>query len=69
MLEKESQNLQSKFEEFTNKVEMGNYIMPFGKYKGEFVADVYREDRKYFDWLYDRAEGPLKDAMIFIKGE
>lgn len=69
MLEKESRDLQNKFDEFTNKVTLGNYLMPFGKYKGEFVADIYQEDRDYFDWLYDKADGQLKEAMTFIKGE
>ena len=62
-LKEESKNVQKKFEELTNKVQFSDYIMPFGRYKGEFLIDVLLEDRQYFDWLLERADGELKEAM------
>jgi uncharacterized protein (DUF3820 family) len=29
------------------------YKLPFGKYKGETLEDVYLENRDYLDWLVD----------------
>jgi len=30
---------------------ISNLIMPFGKYKGETIADVLAVDEKYLEWL------------------
>lgn len=62
--------VQSKFQEITNRVKYSDYIMPYGKYKGEFIADILIEDPNYFYWLQERATGELKEALDFhTKGE
>jgi uncharacterized protein (DUF3820 family) len=43
-----------------------NYvIMPFGKYKGEYVTDL---PIKYLDWLYKNVElfGELEEAVNYM---
>lgn len=64
-LKKESQELQSKFELFTNRVKYSDYMMPFGKYRGKFLKDLLRDDPKYFYWILPRAMEDLKEAMLF----
>lgn len=34
-----------------NEIEEPNYIMPFGKYKGMDLKEVYKKDKKYLLWL------------------
>lgn len=34
------------------------WTLPFGKYKGDFITDVFLEDESYIDWLH----GTLKDS-------
>jgi uncharacterized protein (DUF3820 family) len=29
------------------------WSLPFGKYKGELITDVFLEDEGYIDWLYE----------------
>ena len=33
------------------------FYMPFGKYKGATIAEVYEEDPKYFEWLEENMDG------------
>lgn len=65
-----------KFDEITNRVKYNDYIMPFGKYKGQFVADIKECDESYFDWLYEQMQSnednyfsELFEALKFHKGE
>lgn len=61
-----------KFDEMTNRVQFSDYIMPYGKYKGEFIADINIEDRDYLHWLMERLsdDDELKRAIRFhIEGE
>lgn len=56
----------SKFEELTNKVKYQDYMMPWGKYQGHFIADILLEDRSYFDWLVENVlDEELKKALEF----
>ena len=32
------------------------WALPFGKYKGELISDVFVEDENYIEWLYDRLD-------------
>lgn len=34
------------------------WTLPFGKYKGQFIVDVFLEDEDYLEWLHDQ----LKDS-------
>ena len=34
-----------------NKQPIEKYLMPFGKYKGEYVSDVVSEAPDYIEWL------------------
>ena len=54
------------FETGTNKVSTDNYLIPFGKYTGMFVSDLYNEDPKYFIWLFDKARKDLKQSMVNV---
>lgn len=60
-----------KFEEMTNKVKYSDYLMPWGKYRGEFLADIYVEDPEYFHWALENVvDKELKKALEFqITGE
>lgn len=52
--------------EFTtdNKTSIDKYLMPFGKYRGEYVSDVVSEDPGYIDWLLKQDLNPqLKEAI------
>lgn len=76
MLEKESKKLQDAFKEMTNKMKYSDYCMPFGKYKGCFLADIYSEDPEYFEWLSTIADKNkatdypnLSGAIAYLKGE
>lgn len=42
-------------------------IMPFGKYKGEYIADIAHTDMKYLEWCLDNTDlrGELKDAIVY----
>lgn len=42
--------------------------LPFGKYKGEFIEDVFSEDEQYIDWLYDKLNDNdrLKQAIDIL---
>ena len=58
----------AKFEELTNKVKYQDYMMPWGKYQGHFVADVMLKDRVYFDWLLENVvDEEFKKALEFHK--
>lgn len=64
MIKDEEEDLQKKFDEITNKVRFNDYIFPFGKYKGEFVADVVLEDPNYIDWVLNNIDNEeLKEAI------
>lgn len=76
MLEKESKQTQDAFNSMMNKMKYNDYCIPFGKYQGCFLADVYTEDPDYFSWLdkiahsYDATEYPnLRGAIDYLKGE
>lgn len=44
------------------------FVMPFGKYIGCFLSDIYEEDRKYFEWLETLDNSPeLTEAIQQIK--
>lgn len=35
-------------------INSGNtYLIPVGKYKGLNIVDVYEDDTKYFEWMYE----------------
>jgi hypothetical protein len=40
-----------------------DYVMPFGKYHGARVADLWAQDRPYCDWLYTIAKPRLKQVL------
>lgn len=42
--------------------------LPFGKYRGEFIEDVFSEDEQYIDWLYDKLNDNdrLKQAIDIL---
>lgn len=66
----EGQMVQSKFQQITNRVKYADYIMPYGKYKGEFLADIKIEDPDYFNWLTEHSRGELMEAIEYhMKGD
>lgn len=34
--------------------QIGEFEMPFGKYKNMSVNDIYKESKNYLEWMYDR---------------
>jgi uncharacterized protein (DUF3820 family) len=46
-----------------DKEEAGEYILNFGKYKGESIADIYYEDPKYLEWLVSNSDN---EKIVFI---
>lgn len=38
-------------------------IIPFGKYKGKNIKDIYMCDNSYFNWLAEKSNGPLKNEI------
>jgi uncharacterized protein (DUF3820 family) len=46
--------------------EVIRYRMPFGKYKGELIVEVFEKDRNYFDFMLDKVKGKTQEAMQLI---
>lgn len=42
-----------------------DFIMPFGKYRGQTLGDILAGDPKYLDWLagLDNLRAPLRAAV------
>lgn len=60
----ETKDIIDKFDKITNKVRFNDYIFSFGKYKGEFVADVVMEDPNYIEWVMENIDNEeLKEAI------
>ncbi len=44
--------------------ECGSFKIPFGKYKGDRIMDIYDEEPGYIDWcLVNLSEGPFLWAV------
>lgn len=41
----------SKWRRLLLRLDPGRFIMPFGKYKGEYLDDIEIDDPDYIDWL------------------
>lgn len=61
----ESTELLKKFDELTNRVKYQDYMMPFGKYVGRFIADIKIKDKRYFDWALEHVKGDLQRAFMW----
>lgn len=62
----DSQDVLSKFDRITNRVLFADYMMPFGKYEGEFMAKIAVDNPEYLMWLYTRATtSELRDAIQY----
>lgn len=59
-VEKEKQN---------NRLSIEQYIMPFGKYSGEYIADLVKDKKgkAYLEWLIGMniPQGELLDAIQY----
>lgn len=44
------------------------WALPFGKYKGQLISDVFLEDESYIDWLHEqlKPEDNLKLAIELV---
>ena len=76
MLEEESRKIHDNFDTIMDKIKYSDYCVPFGKYQGCFLADVFSEDPEYFAWLdkiahdNDVTDYPnLRGAINYLKGE
>lgn len=56
----------TRFQAATNRVRYEDYLMPYGKYRGEFIADIYKKDPQYVFWLMDHSHGELFKAVECI---
>lgn len=54
-----------------NKRSLDKYIMPFGKYKGEYIADIQSHDPQYLDWLISNQIdiGDLQEAIKVVRND
>lgn len=61
----------SNWEKMMEKLMYNDFIVPFGKYQGCFLGDVYAEDRKYFEWLssLEDTDQELKNAIAYWQKE
>lgn len=48
-----------------NEYHLSYVIMPFGKYKDEYIGDI---PNNYLEWLYDNVElnGKLREAVSYV---
>lgn len=50
--------------------ELENIIMPFGKYKGKKLIEIYKLDPNYLSWLKDNLSNGFKHNIInFLKNK
>ena len=58
-----------KKEKQTNRLSIEQYIMPFGKYAGEYIADLVadKKGKAYLEWLIGMniPQGELLDAIQY----
>lgn len=40
-------------------MDLDKYIIPFGKYKGEYLGDVVCDDKQYMEWVAQNIDGEL----------
>ena len=56
-------------EKQTNRLSIEQYIMPFGKYAGEYIADLAadKKGKAYLEWLIGMniPQGELLDAIQY----
>lgn len=54
-----------------NSCALRKYIIPFGKYKGEYLADVISEDPSYIDWIVSNniEIGDLQEAIKVLRND
>ena len=49
-----------------NRLCIEKYIMPFGKYQGDFVSDIAMENPDYLTWLRDKQiDEQLQEAIDY----
>ncbi len=41
-----------------------NFVMPFGKYKGESIADLLFDDPAYLEWLHKNTDFELHADLL-----
>ena len=55
--------------ERTISMDLDKYIIPFGKYKGEYLGDVAADDPGYIEWVADNVNGEFgrkAEAMVGV---
>lgn len=58
------------FEPHTNRVTYDNYLLSFGKYRGQFLRDVIEIDDDYVVWLLETfKKGELVTALEHLLGK
>lgn len=57
-----------KFQMLTNKVKYRDYMMPYGKFKGHFLADLKVNEPEYFMWASEHCYGELQKAFMWHRG-
>lgn len=50
-----------------NKNDIEKIIMPFGKYKGEYLGDIFSEDRSYLEWLAEQNTSVSMEAGLLLR--
>lgn len=54
---------QVKIKSLTNRIQYEDFIMPYGKYEGYRIKDIYQFDADYIFWLLDHSNGDIKKAV------
>lgn len=60
----ETNDLVEKFRTMTNKVMYSDYMMPFGKYTGQYLSYLVDLDRPYLEWAIDHTSSEELVAAI-----
>jgi len=53
--------------EIIKSKEVNNFIIPFGKYRGLSLEEVYLKDRSYLCWLAEQSWLKNKEYSFFLK--
>lgn len=62
--EKETEDVIEKFRAMTNKVMYSDYMMPFGKYTGQYLSYLVELDRPYLEWAIEHTSNEELVAAI-----
>jgi hypothetical protein len=45
-----------RFQQFKQRVDDSDFVMPFGKYKGKTISEIIKDDRQYAIWVSEKVK-------------